>query len=646
MAVNLADPSLNAAIRQLQKDDCRYDHIVIGYRGSHATLYLYEVAAGGLKALTAKLQRAEPMFSLFKIDGKLLLILVLGRDISGVRRARSLVHARSFSTSLGSTIDAFVSVSSAEELTPALVKTKLKLKGWKQQLELSEAGISPRFSDYSSIRKPLHLSTLSLNNQDISTYRPTSENGLLIRYDEQEDHPVDLPLEKPLPPKNQSRILAWRAASELAFSSDPSSPWETPDDPRVSFGNDSEAASTIRPSDSGSVIHDRRLSHERRVGAPDDPAISSPDESQSTEKGVCDFTSERERQRKSAERARIRADEAIREEVMRKLRAEQGSDPSNERVARSPRPPLAPPPDLALPPTPTSLLSNRPGTKSPLLPPHTLRLNKPTPKIPSTSQDEHKREEEIGAYASPTRSTPVEPRISESNESIQTTQLWKFASPESLPSRKGGDFPAAAPNSVGNSPNLEYLAENPGKVGDITIFANIRAHRRLLDESSDDAEPWIMKHSRDDDRSRDERLTTPQSNSAPSIFDKDLPPPPQTAEDDTILTSPSSIAGDSRDDLEQLRLKAIEARIKAVAAEAEAKIEIEKAKFEQRRLQLELEEAARKDRERVEMEGIRRAKWAREQVERDKLDAFERSKLESAVSFNPAPSSNYTQLTL
>lgn len=82
----------------------------------------------------------------------------------------------------------------------------------------------------------------------------------------------------------------------------------------------------------------------------------------------------------------------------------------------------------------------------------------------------------------------------------------------------------------------------------------------------------------------------------------------------SVLMSPEELADD--------------ARRRALAVEQAALEQIKSVRELQKRLEFELSEANRRGRERSEAEAAARAKWAKDQAQRNALDAYERSKLE------------------
>lgn len=109
------------------------------------------------------------------------------------------------------------------------------------------------------------------------------------------------------------------------------------------------------------------------------------------------------------------------------------------------------------------------------------------------------------------------------------------------------------------------------------------------------------------------------------LAEKDLPqPPPMSPATATAFGIDKDRTLMSREEL------ADDARRRALAVETAALEQIKAVRDLQKRLEFELSEVNRRGKERNEAEAAARARWARDQAQRNALDAFERSKLEHA----------------
>ncbi len=127
-------PSVSAALSELQKPESRYDHIVLataeGSTSRTAPFVLVDAALGGLSALSCKLRTHETRFALLRMQARILLVVSLGQDLGGLRRAQALVQARALQSALGAIVFAALTIASVSQLTSALVGSKLQLEGF------------------------------------------------------------------------------------------------------------------------------------------------------------------------------------------------------------------------------------------------------------------------------------------------------------------------------------------------------------------------------------------------------------------------------------------------------------------------------------------------------------------------------------
>ncbi|EPQ31585.1 uncharacterized protein PFL1_00918 [Pseudozyma flocculosa PF-1] len=552
---------------------------------------------------------------------------------------------RSLTGMLGPSVCASTTIAQPSDLTLAYVRSKLGLGDGSGLLQSPAVVASPRFSDYGTSRREDQLRALLADPTLAAPKRAVSEIGTGASASSGARPDWSSLKQEPRPNSaRELRILAWRTASGLAAPislDEDDAAGSRPTSGRPSIGTDSEGSSTIRPSESGSVLGFRAGG--QRIESPVAFRLSESDESrrlaQERNRSI-EFRREElarqealHRDRLNAERARVRADEAIRDEVMRKLRAEQAaSGPSSPRP-RS-KPPAVPPPAFAPPPPPTSpaprkALPQRPPDSRVLKSP-TILVEKPMPDVPYSPESNND---------SDCRSAQGRERqLSHEHDSVisyRTADLWRVAN-ENHPVGPLPDTPISVrtsrKNSAPRSPILSDRSNVMQTAADLSPkMVGFRKLARSLETEGLEGRTWIAKHSRE--ATELTRSASHYSSDAPSLFDKELPPPPPESEATTDLSSPvddvGGFAGGSSE-MDNLKAKALEARQRALTAERAALIEIEKARQQQSRLEWELQEAQKRNQDLAEQEGLRRAKWAREQAERDRLDAFERSQLEAA----------------
>ncbi|SPO22653.1 uncharacterized protein UTRI_01331 [Ustilago trichophora] len=685
------DSSVRTAVSQLQQVDCRYDHIILAAAEAStsrsAPLHLIETAAGGLDALRTKLRTHETRFALLRVQSRLLLVISLGQDLTGLKRAQVLVQGRALQSSLGATLFAAVTIATASQLTSALVGSKLQLDGF---AHITSPNIAQDFrASWSSTSaasvmtraRPSAPSSPEELGHDATWSRPVSDIGPSYRSNDQKlstpvtsraksfhsslfaklserDHPgivIDL----------ESVVEAPQQNAEIDSADFAPVPPPKTGLPPLSACADASKGSKIPFRSSSTPIATsstgQALQKPIQLRKQTDPE---------TTRSPREWLSADERKRLSDERERIRVDEAIRDEVMKKLRAEQQAllrSPASRTPRLAISPPLAPPPPFALPPAPPS--------PSPAASPSTRPSSINSPRLSSKSrlEDDVRSARTLFTETIPsTRNESRSPRLqepvlisedvrtlasslsnasgtSESHESIrssiQSLSLWEFA--EAASQRASFlSLPGQAPSSSINT--LAFNAERPAS--EAATPSKIRSRQPSCSES---VASVGLEHN------RCAASSSTGSVAASSIFDKELPAPPVETENDSAdgeewtgaMESPDSMThplapwiepsvkvvdkeqASLKDaegaEMQDLRDRLAQAEARAKAAEKAATVAVREAQSETRRLAEELANVERGAKDKMEAEAIRRAKWAREQVARDQLDAYERSKLEA-----------------
>ncbi|TKY85016.1 hypothetical protein EX895_006096 [Sporisorium graminicola] len=657
-SIGAFEPSVRNAIGQLQQADSRYEHVILttaeGSTSRAAPFQLVSIAAGGLDALRTKLQSRETRFALLRVQTRVLLIVSLGQGITGLKRAHVLVQGRALQSSLGAILFAALTIASTSQLTPALVSSKLQLEGFahvpspdlNQDFRASWASASTSAASIVSRAKPSAPSSPEDVGHDASWARPVSDIGPLHHSDAAQSISVgsrakSVLVTRSASPSSQGIVID--LASVIDGTAQPTPPFTSQDKfpllPAADFGKK-------EPFLSSPVSLDASLATPRSA-TPSDPG--SPHWPRSPRVRL----SADERKRLSDERDRLRADEAIRDQVMKKLRAEQQTSLRSP-TARTPRlavvPPLAPPPPFAPPPPPSSDAMLVASTRRPssIASPRAASKQKldgessPTtaPTVTVSGSCGSKPVDASGELQALQRQFDERPRSSESHESIrssiQSLNLWEFAEAASrqdsflhLPRRASPSMPSTTRRSFSGSGTPSHVRSRQGSGSESVV--------------SGENQPCTTSSSRG-------------SVAASSLFDKELPALPSDFDygsnggdewigdlevhDSPRYVSPASMLPGKKErerqaenveeaELHDLRERLAQAEARAKAAEDAAELAVREVQIETRRLAEELAKVERGTREKMEAEAIRRAKWAREQVARDQLDAYERSKLEA-----------------
>ncbi|SPO21838.1 uncharacterized protein UTRI_01331_B [Ustilago trichophora] len=686
------DSSVRTAVSQLQQADCRYDHIVLAAAEAStsrsAPLHLIETAAGGLDALRSKLRTHDTRFALLRVQSRLLLVISLGQNLTGLKRAQVLVQGRALQSSLGAALFAAVTIANASQLTSALVGSKLQLDGF---AHITSPNIAQDFraswssnsaTSVTTRAKPSAPSSPEELGHDATWSRPVSDVGPSYRSSDQK---LSTPVTSRAKSFHSSLFIKLSERGYPGIVIDLESVVETP---KQNTEIDSADVAPVPPpktglpalpacaDDSEGTTVTFRASSTPTAASLTEQALQNPIQLRKqsdleTTRSPREWLTTDERKRLSDERERIRVDEAIRDEVMKKLRAEQHGllrSPANRTPRPAISPPLAPPPSFAPPPAPSSpspSAAASPSTRPSSI--HSPRLSSrnrledevrstrtlSTETLPSTRNGSRSpRLEEPVMITEDVRTLTASlsdaSRTSESHESIrssiQSLSLWEFAE-EASQRASFLSLPGQAPSSNINASS--FRAERPAS--EAATPSRFRSRQPSCSESVASVE-----------QNRCAASSSTGSVAASSIFDKELPAPPAETENGSAdgeewtgaLGSPDSMthplapwiepssklldqeqesAKDAEGaEMQDLRDRLAQAEARAKAAEEAANVAVREARSETRRLAEELAHVERGAKDKMEAEAIRRAKWAREQVARDQLDAYERSKLEAA----------------
>ncbi|CAO1628342.1 unnamed protein product [Parajaminaea phylloscopi] len=487
----------------------------------------------------------------------------------------------------------------------------------------------------------------------------------------QEKH-IDHPLDKPLPPLAELAESSHHGSlcGAAPLTDDTAVPtWLTSGFDRVSI--------PPRSSHSSSETDDRRLQmpnpHSRKESMWHRRTLSEERERQrelneneqeflrfqeAEKQRVAQVT---ERERKSREQKRRQEDEEKRRQVILQLKAEQSELGLIKRqsTTSSTSSSKGPPPSEPLPMTPAGPRRRLPRKAlAPLKDSTDRRLNTSPPREPASAGQSGALQaiDNDGGRRSTSMSASVSGDVSISIDEARTNSEH----------RRVGKTRSASPSATAVDANVRSAAHerhstdvavSPRDSGSPTAFTRSlldarRERRAIRQDGGSDGISWVSKVatrtfavrevSEDDFEDlkakpyvRSGPCTSPrlfqsslplQSTTGPAIMaEKDLPRPPPL--------SPATAAAFGVDKMPSLMSReelADDARRRALAMEQVAQEQIRAVRELQKRLEFELSEVKRRGQERSEAETAARAKWARDQAQRNALDAYERSKLEHA----------------
>ncbi|EPB88523.1 hypothetical protein HMPREF1544_04636 [Mucor circinelloides 1006PhL] len=121
---NINDPRILNAYIAITEDEPT-DWLILGYRDTRDVISLYASGVHGLSEFRNNLTN-EILFGFVRVEDKFILITYVPDSVSGVRRARALVHSRAVAGVLELSHAQFTA-SSLSDLSDANVRTRLKL---------------------------------------------------------------------------------------------------------------------------------------------------------------------------------------------------------------------------------------------------------------------------------------------------------------------------------------------------------------------------------------------------------------------------------------------------------------------------------------------------------------------------------------
>ncbi|SCV68361.1 BQ2448_482 [Microbotryum intermedium] len=176
--LTIQDTAREASLSMLHEP--LHDWIILGYEGTRETLYLIDQGRQGLGVVEMRtsITPNDINFGLLKVEGRILLWTYMPEHaVSGVRRARALVHGRALLAVFRH--DATFTASRVAEFTPQIVRYKLKLDRSPSNSSSppTPAYHSPKASPEISPRPPSGTRLASDDGDPRSVAEPRSSNG-------------------------------------------------------------------------------------------------------------------------------------------------------------------------------------------------------------------------------------------------------------------------------------------------------------------------------------------------------------------------------------------------------------------------------------------------------------------------------------
>ncbi|CAG8635990.1 5808_t:CDS:2 [Paraglomus brasilianum] len=125
MSCDLSDPNIQTAYDEIVSgQDTNW--LILGYNDSRDKVSLYSKGSGGVEELRQNL-REEVLYGFLRIENRFVLITYVSEQVSGVRRARALVHGRAVGALFKQAHQVQISASNSNDLSEVNIRNRLKL---------------------------------------------------------------------------------------------------------------------------------------------------------------------------------------------------------------------------------------------------------------------------------------------------------------------------------------------------------------------------------------------------------------------------------------------------------------------------------------------------------------------------------------
>jgi len=121
MTCDLSDPAIKSTYQEILSNSAT-NWMLMGYRDTRDKITVYSKGSGGIDEFKSKLTD-EVLYGFLNFDSTLILITFVSEQVSGVKRARALVHGRNISQLLNPQVQ--ISASNAAELSANSVKARI-----------------------------------------------------------------------------------------------------------------------------------------------------------------------------------------------------------------------------------------------------------------------------------------------------------------------------------------------------------------------------------------------------------------------------------------------------------------------------------------------------------------------------------------
>ncbi|OBZ90320.1 Drebrin [Choanephora cucurbitarum] len=138
---DLSDPRIVETYTSITEEG-ETNWLILGYNDTRDVISLYSQGTGGLSEFRDHLSD-EVLYGFVRVDDRYILITWVSEQVSGVRRARALVHSRSVA-SLLKLHNAQITASTLNDLSDANIRTRLKLGDGQLSARKSSSSLSQK----------------------------------------------------------------------------------------------------------------------------------------------------------------------------------------------------------------------------------------------------------------------------------------------------------------------------------------------------------------------------------------------------------------------------------------------------------------------------------------------------------------------
>ncbi|KDQ06857.1 hypothetical protein BOTBODRAFT_39287 [Botryobasidium botryosum FD-172 SS1] len=177
MSADLSDPNINAVYSEITSMQPT-NWLILSYGETRDKLSLHSSGEGGIEELQEKIAGGtDVLFAFAREERSFITISFVPEGVSGVRRARALVHSRAVASYFKAQ-HAILNATKAEDVTAAAIRTKLKLAAPDERRtgNISTADIRERLASFSPVPSDVPSSPPSPSRD-----RPPTPRSPLVR---------------------------------------------------------------------------------------------------------------------------------------------------------------------------------------------------------------------------------------------------------------------------------------------------------------------------------------------------------------------------------------------------------------------------------------------------------------------------------